>query len=152
LKQDDGQNVDGMDMALCVIDPNNQTLEYAGAKNPLLYIQDNEMFIIKGDKYGIGGFQFEQGEKEFTRHIISLDKPTSFYLLSDGLEDQFGGEKGKKFSIKRVKELLLEHWQKPMEEQKQIYQQAFQMWKGNYGQVDDVLLIGVHINPIDFDI
>jgi serine phosphatase RsbU (regulator of sigma subunit) len=152
LKQDDGENLDGMDMALCVIDPTNRDLEYAGAKNPLIYIQDNEIFIIKGDKYGIGGFQFEQGEKHFTRHTILLDKPTSFYLLSDGFEDQFGGEKGKKLSIKRIKELLLEHWQKPMSEQKEIYQQAFETWKADYPQVDDVLLLGVHINPSDFDI
>lgn len=152
LKQDDGENLDGMDMALCVIDPTNRDLEYAGAKNPLIYIQDNEIFIIKGDKYGIGGFQFEQGEKDFTRHTILLDKPTSFYLLSDGFEDQFGGEKGKKFSIKRIKELLLEHWQKPMSEQKEIYQQAFETWKEDYPQIDDVLLLGVHINPSDFDI
>jgi serine phosphatase RsbU (regulator of sigma subunit)/ligand-binding sensor domain-containing protein len=151
LKQDENENMDGMDMALCVINPNTATLEYAGAKNPIIYIQDGIATLIRGSKNGIGGFQFDSTEKEYTRHVISVDRPTSFYLFSDGMEDQFGGPKGKKFSTKRMQELFLAHQGKPMVEQKTLLENTLAAWMKDFEQVDDILVIGVHLNPAKFD-
>ncbi len=148
LKQKETANLDGMDMTICVIDPNLHTLSFAGAKNPLIYIQDGELHHIRGDKVGIGGFVFDdREEKEFTRHVISLDKPTWFYLFSDGYQDQFGGERGKKFMIKHLKELLLEHHQKPMQEQSLLLKEAIVEWMRGYQQVDDILIFGAYLDP-----
>ncbi len=148
LKQKETANLDGMDIALCVIDPNLKTLSFAGAKNPLLYIQNGKMQHIKGDKIGIGGFVFDETqEKEFTRHVIKIDQPTWFYIFSDGLQDQFGGKKGKKFMIKNLKELLLAHYQKPMHEQENIIRETLKDWMQGYQQIDDILLIGVYLHP-----
>jgi serine phosphatase RsbU (regulator of sigma subunit)/ligand-binding sensor domain-containing protein len=152
FRQEETNNTDGMDMALCVINPNNQTLEFSGAKNPLVYIQDGELVYIKGDKNGIGGFQFDDTEKEYTRHVVPLDKPTSFFIFSDGFQDQFGGPKGKKFMISRMKELFLAHKDKPMQAQKLILEKAIDDWMEGFEQIDDILLIGIHINPEDFKI
>jgi serine phosphatase RsbU (regulator of sigma subunit)/ligand-binding sensor domain-containing protein len=151
LKQDESENVDGMDMALCVVNYNNATLEYAGAKNPIIYVQDGEAHLIRGDKHGIGGFQFEEGEKEYTRHVIPIDRPTSFYLFSDGVEDQFGGEKGKKFSSKRILDIFLQNHQKPMQEQCLILEEMLTDWMQGYDQVDDILVIGIHLDPNNFE-
>jgi serine phosphatase RsbU (regulator of sigma subunit) len=150
LNQDETDSMDGMDMTICIIDPNNATMEFAGAKNSLIYIQNDTLSVIRGDKYGIGGFAMDNSEKVFTRHIIPIDVPTSFYLSSDGYEDQFGGEKGKKFMIKQMKEMLLSNHTLPMLEQKQIYEQRINDWMKGYEQVDDILLLGVHLNPNDF--
>ncbi|NJO01018.1 MAG: SpoIIE family protein phosphatase [Bacteroidia bacterium] len=81
LNQDESENMDGMDMSICVINPSNHTLEYAGARNPLIYIQDNTLHHIRGDIHGIGGFQFDDSEKSFTRHVISIDRPTQIYIF-----------------------------------------------------------------------
>ncbi|MDX2306545.1 MAG: AAA family ATPase [Microscillaceae bacterium] len=145
LNQQETDNKDGMDIALCVIDYGRAKVEFAGAKNPLVYIQNNELFYIKGDKLPVGGAQ-RSGGRTFTKHTISLNAPTSFYIFSDGYQDQFGGEHGRKFMLKRFKQMLLEIHEKPMEEQKEIIEKAFYNWMGDSKQIDDVLVIGFRID------
>jgi predicted ATPase/GAF domain-containing protein/predicted Ser/Thr protein kinase len=151
LKQAETENRDGMDMALCSIDLNAGLVEYAGAKNQLVYIQNGELFEIKADKLPIGGHQKED-ERLFTKHTINLVDPiaratipTYFYMFSDGYPDQFGEESGTKFMVKKLKALLLEIHQKPMEEQKTILEKTFLTWMGNTKQLDDVLVMGFKI-------
>ena len=145
LKQQETDNKDGMDMALCVIDYGKAKVEFAGAKNPLVYIQNNELFYIRGDKNPVGGTQ-RKGERNFTKHTVSLNAPTTFYIFSDGFQDQFGGHQGRKFMLKRFKKLLLEIHQKPMEEQRDILEKTFLDWQGEHKQIDDVLVIGFTID------
>jgi len=144
LKQEDTDNHDGMDMSLVVIDSDHQNLEFAGAINPLIYIQNNELKIIKGDKSPIGGEQIEIN-RVFTSHRIVLDHPTTFYLFSDGFQDQFGGPANKKFMRTRFYELLLENHQLPLEQQKNSLMEALEKWQDTEPQTDDVLVIGLKI-------
>jgi PAS domain S-box-containing protein len=145
LRQNDSHNRDGMDMALVVLCKKNKVMEFAGAKNPLLYIQDNELHQIKGDKFAIGGEQLEV-KRNYTRHLIDISKPTTFYIYSDGYQDQFGGQEGKKFMRKQLRELLFEIHQKPMHEQRQILDETIENWRtqASEKQVDDILVIGGH--------
>jgi len=66
LRQEETKNRDGMDMSLVVIDKGNKILEFAGAKNPLIYIQNDKLKTIKGDKMPIGG---EQREENFHKTL-----------------------------------------------------------------------------------
>lgn len=146
LRQKENNNHDGMDISMIAIDAKNQTVEFAGAKNPLVYIQNDELAVIKGDKLAIGGQQREL-KRVFTTHKIDLTSPTSFYLFSDGIQDQFGGTDGKKFSPKRLRNLVLEIHQKPMLEQKKIVTKTLADWQheAQEEQIDDMLLIGVRV-------
>ena len=144
LNQDATQNRDGMDMALCVIDPENKTLEYSGAQNPLIYIQDGKLYRVRGNKYPVGGFQVE--EHQYTKHIIEVDKPTTCYIFSDGFHDQFGGPQGRKFMTKNFRDLLYELYQMPMEEQKNILELVINEWMGDNEQTDDILVIGFQLD------
>jgi len=65
--------------------------------------------------------------------------------LSDGFADQFGGEKYKKFTLKRLKEALLQVHTLPIEEQKDALKRIFENWKGNTPQIDDICIIGIKI-------
>ncbi len=145
LKQQDTDNRDGMDISICVIDIGKETLEFAGANNPLYYIQNNELQVIKGDRKSIGGMQLED-ERIFTKTVIDVSIPTVFYLFSDGYVDQFGGKENKKFLSKQFKELLLQIYQEPMAEQQQILENSFIQWKGESKQTDDILVIGAKYN------
>lgn len=69
---------DGMDMALIVIDKVNKILDFARAKNPLIYIQNRKLHKIKGDIMGISGAQIEI-ERHFTTHNRHL---SAYYFLS----------------------------------------------------------------------
>jgi tetratricopeptide (TPR) repeat protein len=143
LKQSETKNQDGMDMALCSIDFISKTVEYAGAKNPLVYIKNNELFKIKADKYPIGRSTFEA--TAFTRQTIVADTPTCFYMFSDGYADQFGGPENKKFMSKKMCELFLENHQKPFDEQKSIIENTIIQWMDGKEQIDDILVIGFKV-------
>jgi len=144
LRQGETDNHDGMDMALCVIDRQEKTIEFAGAKNPMIYMQDGKMHRVKGDKNPIGGIQTEPVRK-FTSHTIKVDRPTWVYLFSDGFADQFGGKDGRKFMSKRFYDLLLEIHKDPMPDQRQLIKETLINWKGDYKQIDDVLVVGFRI-------
>lgn len=144
LNQKETKNQDGMDMAMVIIDKEAKTMEYAGAKNSLFYFQNNEFHEIKADKMPIGGEQREM-ERTFTRHIIDVSIPTTFYLFSDGFQDQFGGKNGKKYMVKKFKKLLYEiHLETPMKQHK-ILEETLSNWMGINEQIDDVLIIGVQL-------
>ncbi len=150
LKQDETRSNDGMDIALCVYDKEMHTLEYAGAKSPIFYVQNETPYSIKGDIRPIGGEQRET-ERLFTRHQIPLIDasgnriPTSFYLFSDGYQDQFSGATNKKFGSKKFREFLYSQYKLPVSEQLTNIREMFKDWKGNSPQIDDVLVIGVEL-------
>ena len=117
-------------------------MEYAGAKNPLIYIQNGEITTIKADKQGIGGDQIQENF-HYTKHEVQPDGNTWFYMFSDGYEDQFGGPDGKKFKIKNLRELIFKIHDEPPEKQREILNQTIEDWIGKDGeQTDDIILMG----------
>ncbi len=146
LKQGTSHNNDGMDIALCVIDKKENTLKFAGAKNPLVYFQKGEVNLIKGNTNSIGGFT--QGHtKTFTGHTVKVTEPTTFYIYSDGFQDQFGGVKNKKYMAKRFRMLLHKIHEIPLDQQADTISNEFKKWRKNYPQMDDVLIIGFKMEP-----
>lgn len=142
-KGQDLRSRDGMDMALCCIDFKENEIQYAGAKNPLVYVQNNHMSVIKGDKFSIGN---QVGDQRYTNHTIPLSKdPITCYLYSDGFQDQFGGKHGRKFLSKKFKELLHEVYHQPIEQQEELLRNTFSQWKEGVTQVDDVLIVGFQV-------
>ena len=132
---------DGMDIALCAL--NGYQLSYAGAHNPLWVVRNNEIIEIKADKQPIG--KFDQATP-FQSHQLELLPGDIIYLFSDGYVDQFGGDKGKKFKAKSLRELLLSIQPLNMADQKRTLDQKFESWRGELEQIDDVCMIGVKIN------
>jgi transcriptional regulator with GAF, ATPase, and Fis domain len=134
---------DGMDIALCSYSKNDRILNYAGAHRPLLIIRNEEIIEYRPNKFSIGGHTTEG--KHFDLNQIEVHAGDLIYLVTDGYADQFGGDKGKKFKFKNLKDLILSVSKRPMQEQKQIIDETFESWKGGLEQVDDVCLIGVKI-------
>ncbi|WP_375559698.1 SpoIIE family protein phosphatase [Bernardetia sp. OM2101] len=147
LQQEHTANRDGMDLSVCVYDSDKQTVDFVGAKNPLIYIQDDELHEIKGTNASVGGAFYKNKKVNFEKHTIDVSKPTTIYIYSDGYQDQFGGESGRKFMKSKFKKLLFENHQKPMDEQHKLFSHTFNKWKENEDQVDDVLLIGLKVTP-----
>jgi len=144
LKQDVTKSRDGMDMSICIVKEDDGVVEYAGARSPLVYIKNNELMHIKGDIQGIGGLQVSN-ERRYTSYKIEIDTDTQFYIFSDGFADQFGGDKQKKLMSARFRDVLFETHNYNMADQRQQISDFFDHWKGNYEQVDDVLVIGFKV-------
>ena len=144
LKQDETSSRDGMDVALCVIDKLNNTVEYSGAHNPLYYIQDNILHTIKADPHSIGGGD-KKTTSSFKKHIVDISIPTMLYLFSDGFQDQIGGPEKIKFMRKPFQDLLFSMHNQPMETQKEVLENTINNWIGKADQMDDILIIGVRI-------
>ena len=138
---------DGMDITLCAFNTNLNEIQYAGANRPLWIYRKNkgyELEIIKATKYPIGGLELEEN-RVYENHIVPVNEGDCLYLFSDGYADQFGGPKGKKFMISNLQKTLLENVENSMEIQKQNLTNAFNSWKGDTEQIDDVLVIGIRI-------
>jgi serine phosphatase RsbU (regulator of sigma subunit) len=139
----DSEVKDGMDISLCAYCPETKKLEFAGANNPLWILQsDKTIKEIKADKQPIG---FYPDMRSFTNHIFELKEETKLYLFSDGYADQFGGEAGKKFRYLQLKEMIEKNSGDPMQKQGLTYDIAFEAWRGNFEQLDDVTMIGIHL-------
>jgi serine phosphatase RsbU (regulator of sigma subunit) len=135
---------DGMDIALCAIDFNTLTLEYAGANNSLYLISNGKITEINADKIAIG--TYDSGKTEsYTNNELKLNKGDTIYVFTDGFADQFGGPKGKKFKYKQLQQVLLDNAHLPAEEQRKKLNTIFGNWKGELEQIDDVCIIGVKI-------
>ncbi len=148
LRQTDTHIRDGMDAAFCVYDSENHTMEYAGARNPLVYIENEELKTIKADRQSVGGnlMKNQYNKKPFTTHRLDLKEKTHFYLFTDGFLDQFGGQENKKFTIKRFKTILLEISNLSFPEQKNTLKAILKDWIGVSRQIDDILVFGFEIN------
>ena len=133
---------DGMDLALCVLDTSNLTLQFSGARNPLYLIRYGELIQYSGDLMPIG-HAGKLEERSFTNHLIQLQKDDLIYLFSDGFADQFGGESGQKFKRSFFKKTLLAIHKEPLAVQETLLKQTLDMWKLDYEQVDDILVLGI---------
>ena len=131
---------DGMDIAVCLVDFENDTLWFSGANNPLYLIRNHELIHYRGDKMPVA---IHYRMQPFTLHKIDITKGDEFYIFSDGYVDQFGGPRQKKFMSNQFKETLVKLDDVPMLKQAERLNEIFEEWRGDSPQVDDVTLIGV---------
>jgi serine phosphatase RsbU (regulator of sigma subunit)/PAS domain-containing protein len=139
---------DGMDASICTLqyldqDRRTAKIQFAGANAAIWLFRKNdngyELEIYKGDKFMIGACQNNQS---FTQQTISASSGDMVYMFTDGMADQFGGPFGKKLKYRRMREMIHEVIHLPLSMQKRCIESAFNHWKGQTDQVDDVMLIG----------
>jgi serine phosphatase RsbU (regulator of sigma subunit) len=156
---------DGMDISLCAFKMETREMQWSGANNPLWIIRTTDSNVeqiaaqfpagalvdiengvaiieIKADRQSIVG---SQETSAFSTHHLTLNPNDSVYMFTDGIQDQFGGSKGKKFSVKQFRALLTENAGLSMTEQEQMIRAFFHEWKGDLEQVDDICIIGVRV-------
>jgi ligand-binding sensor domain-containing protein/serine phosphatase RsbU (regulator of sigma subunit) len=140
---DVGVSNDGMDMVICEFNVKSRHVRFASAMRPVIIVIDGESFYIRGNRCSIGGESVI--EKYFDDQEYYLSKGDTIYLFSDGLPDQFGGPDGKKMKIARLKKLIDDVSNLQMAEQKEIISRFYFEWKGDYEQVDDILMMGIKV-------
>jgi len=151
LKQTvEGESKDGMDVALCVIDRETKTIEYAGANNPLYIIHGEELTEYKAQKMPIAIYE---DMKPFEKQTIDYQEGDIIYMFSDGYADQFGGPKSKKFRYSNLQKLLIKISTEPMQKQKEILTETMERWMSypdsytneKQFQIDDIIVFGIKL-------
>ena len=136
---------DGMDVSMLAIHHDTKEVRWAGANRPLVLVgRDSVLERLEGNKFPVGGVQSDIN-RTFTTQTVVTKGPTMTYMFSDGYADQFGGEKGKKFMVKRLHETLCQIHLLAADEQKNTLDTHFENWRGSHEQVDDVLVVGIEI-------
>lgn len=141
LKQK-GKNMrgkDGLELALCIIDQNKKTLTYAGAQRPLIQIKQKEVIEYTPDKMPISAYVKMH---PFSQKEIEIQPDDTFYMFSDGYQDQFNAKTGKKFKKQKLINLLAKNSQLSMHLQKDALQKEFEQWKQYEEQIDDIAVLG----------
>lgn len=144
LEKSGGDVKDGMDIAICRLNVKTNELQYTGANNPM-YIYSpasKKMEVAKPDKQPVGKHLNEQ---PFVSKDYQLSKGDIVYLFTDGFPDQFGGSKGKKLKYKTFRDILEQHVNSSMNQQREILKKTLKDWMGDYEQIDDICVMGVRI-------
>lgn len=134
---------DGMDASLIVLNKEKTKLTYTAANNPVWILRKNEIIELEPDKMPIG--KHDKDQIPFTQNEFDLQKGDIIYTLTDGMPDQFGGLKGKKYKYTRLKEFMIEIASLPMDQQKEKLAHELTQWKGDLEQIDDVCIMGVRV-------
>ncbi len=137
---------DGMDIIVAEIDMNSLKFKVSSAMRPVIIYSGGEQIYVKGSRSSVGGqLDEDRTEKDFIDQEFQLRKGDIIYMFSDGYPDQFGGPLGRKFKMVRLKNLLRDIHDKPMDEQYNYIKSNFFLWKEDLEQVDDVLFMGIKL-------
>ena len=92
----------GLDAGVCCFSLDEKILRYSGAKMNLYQKTDQGVVEIKGDKKSLG-YDIKQHPLDFKVFECPLNQQSSsFFVFSDGVTDQVGGEKKLMYGKKRV--------------------------------------------------
>ncbi len=143
---DSEKSNDGMDIIVAEIDLKTYAVRLSSAMRPAIFYINGKQVYLKGSRSTVGGrFDDEAEKKTFVNEEFQLSKGDIIYMFSDGYPDQFGGPLSKKFKMVRLRNLLRDIYDKPMEEQLNYIKSNFLLWKEGLEQVDDVLFMGVKL-------
>ena len=137
---------DGMDIAVLRINFKEKRILLSSANQYAFVVKGDDVETFLGDIYSIGDPLARDGIK-FNTVSIDFKKDAIVYLTSDGFLDQFGGETGGKYSVGRFVELLKRIKDEDFDKQRERLMKEFEEWKSGYAQLDDVLVIGIRIEP-----
>ncbi len=130
----------GLDIALCKVSNSAKTLQFAGGGLPLIIACEGLVKEIPGDFLHLG-FSIRK-EYQFTNHEISLDEDYTYYLITDGVLDLPGGEKGFGLGRSTLMEIIKTRQSFDLEKQKLSFIEVLDNYRGTYAQKDDLVFLG----------
>ena len=127
---------EGID-ALVVVFEGNQ-VHFASSGVALIHNVGNDFNLYRSTWDEVPG-----KTKHYTSQAILLQENDRLYLISNGFQSQFGSIRNKKFSFKRVLELLKTIHVENMPLQKKYFENAWSNWSEGHEQTDDITVIGL---------
>ena len=157
---------DSVDLSLCIIDKYSNKMQFSGANSQIIIAKkvtkssENKetnkplpkvkiknpgvsVELIKGSKNTAG---YNLRKQAFENLNFQLDIDDKIYLFSDGMQDQFGGPREKKFKITQLIDLIEKNYTKSLQNQKTIFKNTLDKWQRNLDQVDDITLLAFSLS------
>jgi serine phosphatase RsbU (regulator of sigma subunit) len=146
LKQDQNSTLSnaGFDGGVLYYNSEQNIIRYTGANTPLYYIKNDQLTVIKGDRYSVG-YKKSDINYQFNQHTIETQKDMRLYLSTDGFSDQNGGDKGFPFGKKRFRNLIFQHYLLPMAQQQQILLDELASYQADEERNDDITTLGLKV-------
>jgi len=142
LKQDrEDAALDGMDVAYFQIDLKTGKLKYAGARRPLWILRKGEWLDLEPTRKSIGGRATD--EIQFETRSMVLHNRDRIFAFTDGVTDQFGGARKRKYTPLRLRELLKNTQDNTLQQAEIDVVQEMRAWRKGQIILDDALLFGV---------
>lgn len=133
---------DWMEITICSYQPSTRILQYSCAGGEFIIINDTTTEVLKGNRYPIGGWQLEKN-RAFETHSILLKENSTLYFYSDGLKHQYDNNNQRKFSRTRIINFFQSVRSLGLDDQKELFEDAFNNWKGENNCTDDVSLVAI---------
>lgn len=162
LKQSENlmQNKDGMDITLVKVNSTTATISWSLANHSTYFLcrqpfeaaegmpwcalveERNGLYLykMKGQKQPIGYFP---DMSTFETRTIPVSIVRSVFMFSDGVTDQFGGPKVKKFKHSSVEQWIWDTILLTKTGQKNELDRRMLEWQGTQEQLDDICLVSV---------
>lgn len=145
LRREGESTVDaGLEIVLCCIDAASRRMTCSASGLSLHVMADGQLTEIKGNRQVIG-YSSSKPNFVYTNHSLEFDSATTFYATTDGFLDESGGEKGYGFGRQRFNDMIQQHAQQPLRQQKQLFEQTLATWRGNRKQRDDITVVGFRL-------
>ncbi len=135
---------DGLDIAVMSFDKTSGKASFTNSNRPTFIVRNGEMVALKSCKLSIGGLAFETDETFDVTEMI-LSPGDTIYMFTDGVTDQFGGPKNKRYSRLALERLIVAIQPLSMPEQYLAISESIDKWRGEEEQMDDMLLIGIKV-------
>jgi sigma-B regulation protein RsbU (phosphoserine phosphatase) len=129
-----------VNIAICALDVDKKTLQYAGANVPVYVIKNKKLVELKTDT-----MQANKGDVQFTNHKVQLAENDLIYLLNDGFNEHQVDAAGRNYISDEISDVLLKIFAKDLKKQKELLLKTFTNWKKDLKQVEDILVLGVKI-------
>jgi len=146
LKQEYGETISnaGFDGGIFYYNKKEKIVKFAGAETPLFYVEDNELKVIKGNRYSVG-YKKCDINYDYKEHTIEVKEGMQFYITTDGYLDQNGGEKGFPLGKRRFQNIIKEYAVEEMADQQEVFLGELMEYQGEYETNDDITLVGIKI-------
>jgi len=134
----------GMDIGICVFDINENRLDFSGIGLDLIVYENAILKRIKGKRRNLASF-VQSEQSPLNTHHLDYKSGTRFFMTSDGIKDQIGGEKRKKLMMRGFENQLRHMQEKTIDFQGKNLKSFMMNWMAFEPQLDDILVIGIEV-------
>lgn len=134
----DGLTDDGLEIGLCRV--KDESVVFAGAGIRLFVKDESGVQAFKGDRKTIG-YRRTPADHSFEEHVFASCGDVTFYMATDGIVDQNGGERDVSLGKTRLKLLVESYGNEPLAEQGQRFEHDLDAFMGGRPARDDMTLL-----------